>query len=124
MNRREEPIAARARKKIKKEIRALVDTKEPVTAPRNTRGQALATRPKKILSQEVARKKALLKKMKTAKQKMHSHNQSKRVSPGTVKEKPSTPSELHKEGERWIKTTQKQNLNEAKRLMRKLSKNR
>jgi hypothetical protein len=124
MNRREEPISARARKKIKKQIRILVDTKEPVSAPRNLHGQTPAKRPRKVIVQEISQKKALLKKMEIAKKKRHSLHRSKRVSPGSVEERPSPPSEIHKEGKRWIQTIEKQNINKAERLFRKLSKKR
>jgi len=124
MNRREEPISARARKKIKKQIRALVDTKEPVASPRNLHGQNLAKRPRKVVAQETSRKKALLKKIEVTKKKRSSLHHSKRVSPGAVQERPSPPAEIHKEGRRWIQTVEKQNINKAKRLVRKLSKKR
>jgi hypothetical protein len=122
MNRREEPISARARKKNKKQIRALVDTKDPVAAPRNLHGQNPAKRPRKVVLQEASRKKALLKKMEAAKKNRRSLHQSKRVSPGSVQERPSPPSGIHKEGKRWIQTVEKQNINKAKRLVRKFSK--
>lgn len=123
MNRREEQISIRARKKMKKELRALVDTKEPVESPRNLRGQTSAKRPKKTVVQEKSRAKALLKKIEVAKkERQFPYQKGKRVSPGSVKERPSPPAAVHKEGKRWIQTVEKQNIVKAKRLVRKLSK--
>ena len=122
MNRREEPINARAKKKMKKIVRIAVETEE-APLPRNFRGQNPAAKPKKQTSQESSRVNAL-KKSLSIKMKKGLPGHKKRSSPGDVPGKPSPPSYPHKEGKRWLQTVEKQNLARAKQMTKRMAKKR
>lgn len=127
MNHREEPISVRLRKKIKKETRSGQNMSKTAVAEqptiRNLRGQNPAKPPRKVLN----RAKGDLLEMKTTVHKKkvemaHPMHQSKRTSPGKIPPKTSTPRSPHIEGERWMKTVEKQTLYRASRLRARLNK--
>gem|GEM_PF-1082902 len=123
MNHREEPLNIRAKKKIKKIVRSSVETKSSPPAPRNLRGQNLAKRPRKDTVQEASRAKALKKIIETKRNKAASAS-SKRTAPGSIEGTPTAPASPHREGKRWIQTTEKQTLLKTHTLRNKMGKRR
>ncbi len=121
MNRREEPLPIRTRKKMTKEIRK---AEKDLAAPsiRNLRGQNLAQRKRKVVKREQGMLAALKKNLKIQ-DKKKSTKHSKRSAPGPIASD-SSPRHPHIEGERWIKTVQRQNLSRAKKLSAKLRRTR
>lgn len=123
MNRREEPLTNRARKKNSKLVRSSTETKESASRPRNTRGQNPAKEPHKTSVRTQSRVKKTLQSLKVKRKKNLSHR-SKRASPGLVDGPISSPAFPNKEGGRWMQTVEKQTLTRTKRLTKRLSKQR
>jgi hypothetical protein len=121
MNRREEPMSNRARKKNTKLVRAAIETEESTPRPRNTRGQSPAKKSRKTAVQTASRLKKTLTSLKIKRKKILSAH-SKRTSPGSVEGGTSSPAMPHREGGRWIQTIEKQTLMRTKRLNKKLGK--
>ena len=123
MNRREEPLNNRVRKKNNKLVRASIETKGDIARPRSTRGQNLAQQPRKTAVQTASRLKKTLASLKI-KRKKNLSSRSKRTSPGFVEGPISAPAMPHREGARWIQTVEKQTLTRTKRLNKRLGKTR
>ncbi len=125
MNHAKKNLTNRLRKKVVKVIRKdqkeTADSQENLPQIRNLRGQNLAKRPSKVVKQEQSRvaavkKSILIKKVK----KLVKH--AKRTTPGEVEGKVSSPKSSRQEGTRWLKVTEKQTLQRASRLRRRLTK--
>ncbi len=123
MNRREEPLPIRARKKNSKLVKNSIETKESAPRPRNTRGQNPASGSNKELTRTKSRVAATKKSMQIKQKKKHAAH-SKRTRPGDVEGTPSAPAYAHREAGRWIQSVEKQTLSRSKRLTKKLSKQR
>ncbi len=120
MNRREEPMTVRLKKKMKKTVRIAVET-EGTPSPRNLRGQNPAKKPSKVVKQAAARLKSLQKSL-GVKQKKALGTHKKRSTPGDVPSTESPPAYPHKEAKRWMQTVEKQTLDRSSRMMKKLGK--
>ena len=121
MNKSKQPMAARARKKMKKELRAAAGLPDSVLqADRNTPKALLSRLPAKERKKEEASLKSFQKnlEMKRAKQKAP---HSKRTNTGLIDVK-SPPQIVHMEGRRWIKTLGKQTQAKKKVMTRQQTK--
>jgi hypothetical protein len=115
MNKSKQPMPARARKKMKKELRSAANLPDSVLQPdRNTPQGLLSRLPPKVRKKEETVLKSFKKNManKRAKEKAP---HSKRTNTGMIDVK-SPPQIVHMEGRRWIKTLVKQT--QAKRTVR------
>jgi len=121
MNKSKQPMPARARKKMKKELRAAAGLPDSASqADRNTPQALLSRLPAKERKKEEASLKSFQKnlEMKRAKQK---GPHSKRTNTGMI-DIQSPPHVTQMEGKRWIKTLGKQTQAKRKIMTRQMTK--
>ncbi len=121
MNKSKQPMPARARKKMKKELRSAAGLPDSVLqTDRNTPGTLLSRLPPKQRKKEESLLKSFKKNVaiKRAKQKAP---HSKRTNTGLI-DVQSPPQIVHIEGKRWIKTLGKQTQAKRKVMTRQMTK--
>jgi hypothetical protein len=121
MNKSKQPMAARARKKMKKELRAAAGLPDSVLqADRNTPQALLSRLPAKDRKKEEASLKSLQRNLESKRAKQKAPH-SKRTNTGLIDVK-SPPQIVHMEGRRWIKTLGKQTQAKRKVMTRQTTK--
>jgi hypothetical protein len=125
MNRGKRSLNNKIDKKMKKSIRlgqnAPSTHNESVVLPDQVIAQQMERRP--LTPDEKDKKLFQAAKKFHAEEKVEKHHKvSKRTTPGEVSTCSSAPHNVHIEGERWLKTIEKQILSENKTLTKKLSK--
>jgi len=127
MNRGKQQMTKERMKAMKKEVRLAqnpnLETKEkPLKSDTASIDLMLKKYPKKIATKSKDVETLFIKRVKTQKNKLkHPFHHSKRTNAGEV-ESGSPPSMPHREGERWVKSIQKQSKENNLRLMKNLSK--
>jgi len=123
MNKSKLSMPARARKKMKKELRSAANLPDSVLkADRNTPKALLSRLPAKEQKKEIAALKAFEKNIAIKKAKQKAPH-SKRTNTGLIDVK-SPPQIVHIEGRRWIKTLGKQTQAKKKVMTRQMTKKR
>jgi hypothetical protein len=123
MNKSKLSMPARARKKMKKELRSAANLPDSVLkADRNTPKALLSRLPAKEQKKEIAALKAFEKNIAIKKAKQKAPH-SKRTNTGLIDVK-SPPQIVHIEGKRWIKTLGKQTQAKKKVMTRQMTKKR
>lgn len=123
MNKSKKSIPARARKKMKKELRSAANLPDSVLkADRNTPKALLSRLPAKEQKKEIAALKSFEKNIAIKKAKLKAPH-SKRTNTGLIDVK-SPPQIVHIEGKRWIKTLGKQTQAKKKVMTRQMTKKR
>ncbi len=123
MNKSKQSMPARARKKMKKELRSAANLPDSVLkADRNTPKALLSRLPAKEQKKEIAALKAFEKNIAIKKAKQKAPH-SKRTNTGLIDVK-SPPQIVHIEGRRWIKTIGKQTQAKKKVMTRQMTKKR
>jgi hypothetical protein len=121
MNKSKQPMPARARKKMKKELRSASNLPDSVPQPdRNTPKGLLSRLPPKVRKKEEAVLKSFEKNIAIKKAKKKAPH-SKRTNTGMIDVK-SPPQIVHIEGRRWIKTLGKQTQAKRKVMTRQQTK--
>jgi hypothetical protein len=123
MNKSKQSMPARARKKMKKELRSAANLPDSVLkADRNTPKALLSRLPAKEQKKEAAALKAFKKNIAIKKAKLKAPH-SKRTNTGLI-DVQSPPQIVHIEGKRWIKTLGKQTKAKRKVMTRQMTKKR
>lgn len=120
MNKSKQQMPARARKKVKKELRSAAGLPDSVLQPNVNTPKALLSRlPQKPRKKEAAALKSFEKNMANKKAKQKAPH-SKRTNTGIDVKSP--PQIVHIEGRRWIKTLGKQTQSKRKVMTRQMTK--
>jgi hypothetical protein len=121
MNKSKQPMPARARKKMKKELRSAANLPDSVLkTDRNTPKALLSRLPAKERKKEESVLKSFEKNIAVKKAKQKAPH-SKRTNTGMIDVK-SPPQIVHMEGRRWIKTLGKQTQAKRKVMTRQMTK--
>jgi hypothetical protein len=121
MNKAKQSMPARARKKMKKELRSAANLPDSVLKTDRSTPKALLSRlPAKEQKKEAAALKAFEKNIAIKKAKLKAPH-SKRTNTGLIDVK-SPPQIVHMEGKRWIKTLGKQTQAKRKVMTRQMTK--
>jgi hypothetical protein len=121
MNKSKQSMPARARKKMKKELRSAANLPDSVLkTDRNTPKALLSRLPAKKQKKELAALKAFEKNIAIKKAKQKAPH-SKRTNTGLI-DVQSPPQIVHIEGKRWIKTLGKQTQAKRKVMTRQMTK--